>query len=384
MTWITENLSCARDLPPEEPEHAAQVSRTCPLAIDTLPPTSQSASMNLRDSLLAVLVTVIWGANFVVIDEGLSGFPPLLFVALRFLVVLCPAILLVPKPDLPLRTVLLIGGFMSLGQFGFLYVSLDAGMPAGLASLVLQMQVPATVLIAAAVLHEHPGARAAAGITLGAGGLAVVALGRSAQTPLIGLLLILCAAGCWATGNVLCRRAAVPSGLSLTVWSALAVPVPMVALSLLVDGPAAVGTALAQISLGNILSTLYTAVLASLFGYGVWNSLLARYAAARVVPFTLLVPVVGLVTAWLVQHEQPNPFETIGGLVLLVGVAVVAFRRPAPAGPDTAPDTGPDTGPDEHRLAPATAVCGPAAERAGEQPVRQPGEQPHAGPAPLG
>ncbi|MCD5312206.1 EamA family transporter [Kineosporia babensis] len=284
--------------------------------------------MTTRDSLLAVLVTVIWGLNFVVIDEGLAGFPPLLFVALRFVVVLIPAVFLLPRPDLPWRTLLLVGSFLSLGQFALLYASLHAGMPAGLASLVLQTQVVATVVIAAGVLHERPSVRAGIGVGMGAAGLAVVALGRSAETPLIGLTLCILAALSWATGNVLARRAAVKSGLSLTVWSAIVVPVPMVALSLIMDGPAAVGHALTHITLGNIASTLYTAVLASLVGYGIWNTLLAKYTAAQVVPFTLLVPVVGLISAALVQNEEPSFYELLGGLILLLGVAVVAIRWP--------------------------------------------------------
>ncbi|MCD5349539.1 EamA family transporter [Kineosporia mesophila] len=284
--------------------------------------------MTTRDSFLAVLVTVIWGMNFVVIDEGLAGFPPLLFVALRFVVVLLPALFLLPRPDVPWPTLLLVGTFLSLGQFTFLYLSLDAGMPAGLASLVLQAQVVGTVVIAAGVLGERPGLKALIGVMLGAIGLVVVAVGRSAETPLPGLALAVCAALSWSCGNVLSRRAAVKSGLAMTVWSAIVVPVPLALLSLLIDGPAEVGHALTHITLGNVMSTLYTAVLASLVGYGIWNTLLARYAAAQVVPFTLLVPVVGLITAWLVQHEQPGPFELLGGLVLLLGVAVTAIRRP--------------------------------------------------------
>ncbi|MDP9828669.1 EamA family transporter [Kineosporia succinea] len=293
--------------------------------------------MTTRDSLLAVLVTVIWGMNFVVIDEGLAGFPPLLFVALRFVVVLLPAVFLIPRPAVPWRTLLLVGTFLSLGQFAFLYTSLNAGMPAGLASLVLQTQVVATVVIAAGVLRERPSRKAAIGVGLGACGLAVVALGRSAETPLVGLALCVCGALSWASGNVLSRRAAVPSGLALTVWSAVVVPVPLFALSLLIDGPAEVGHALTHITLGNVASTVYTAVLASLVGYGIWNTLLAKYTAAQVVPFTLLVPVVGLITAWLVQHEQPGPFELLGGGILLVGVAVVALRRPGGPRPSDVP-----------------------------------------------
>ena len=100
------------------------------------------------------------------------------------------------------------------------------------------------------------------------------------------------------------------------------VPVPLVALSLVVDGPDAVSHALTHPSVPALLSTAYTAWLASLVGYGIWITLLARHPAAAVVPYAMLVPVVGLTTAWLVQGETPNGWETAGGGVLLLGVAV--------------------------------------------------------------
>jgi O-acetylserine/cysteine efflux transporter len=278
-----------------------------------------------RDVLLAVLVTVIWGVNFVVIDEGLDGMPPLVLVALRFVVVALPAVFLIPRPVVPWRTLVASAAFLSFGQFGLLYTSLAVGMPAGLASLVLQAQVILTVLIAAGWLRERPSRGQVAGIVVGAGGLAVVALGRSAETPLLGLLLCVAAALSWATGNVVTRRAGVASGLSMVVWSAVFVPVPMFALALAVDGPAEVGRSLAHLTLLNVVATFYTAYLASLVGYGVWNSLLARHPAASVVPFALLVPPVGMASAWLVQHERPGAAEIAGGLVLLAGVAVTVF-----------------------------------------------------------
>ena len=103
--------------------------------------------MSARDSLLAALVAVIWGLNFVVIDWGMHGVPPLLFAAIRFTAVVLPAVFLVPRPQVGWRPVVLVGVFMSMGQFGFLYASLHAGMPPGLAALVLQAQVIFTVLI---------------------------------------------------------------------------------------------------------------------------------------------------------------------------------------------------------------------------------------------
>ncbi|WP_110182121.1 EamA family transporter [Nocardioides solisilvae] len=284
--------------------------------------------MPLKDSLLATLVAVIWGVNFVVIDVGLSDdVPPLLFAALRFAVVAL-AVLIVARPRLPFGQVALVGLFMSVGQFGLLYTAMAMGMPAGLASLVLQAQVVLTILFAAVRLAERPTAGQVAGVLLGALGLSVVALGRSAATPLLALLVTVGAAASWACGNVVTRRLGSANGLALTVWSATVVPLPLIGLSLLLDGPAAVGHALTHLSGAAVASTAYTAVLASWVGYGIWNSLLARHRTSAVVPFTLLVPVLGMSSAALVLGEVPNRWEALGGLALLLGVATAALGLP--------------------------------------------------------
>ena len=100
----------------------------------------------------------------------------------------------------------------------------------------------------------------------------------------------------------------------------------MIGLSLLIDGPAAVGVTLAGLQLVTILSAIYTAVLGSLVGYGIWNWLLGMYPSSAVAPFTLLVPVVGMTTAWLILGEVPSPAEVAGGLLLLAGVAIAVLR----------------------------------------------------------
>ncbi len=299
-------------------------------------PLAEDGPVPLKDSLAAVAVMVIWGMNFVAIDRGLEGVPPLVFVAVRFAVVLL-ALPFVARPQAPLRRVLAVGVFMSLGQFGLLYTALAVGMPPGLASLVLQAQAVITVALAALVLGERPLRVQLAGVALGVVGLGVVALGRGGSVPAVAAVLCVLAAASWATGNVLVRRLEVPGGLGLTVWSALVVPVPLLALACLVDGPAVVGHALTHLSLVNWLSTAYTALLASLVGYGVWNRLLHRHPASEVAPFTLLVPPVGMLTAWLADGEVPTALALAGGAVLVVGVALVTlgprWRRRRPVAP---------------------------------------------------
>ncbi len=292
--------------------------------------------MNLRHSLLALLVAVLWGLNFVAIDLGLhtdSGdVPPLLFVAMRFVLVVFPLIFFIRRPDVSWKAIVGVGLFMSAGQFGLLYLAMALGMPAGLASLVLQAQVLLTVLLAAGFLGERPSRSQLLGVVLGVAGLAVVAVGRSAVAPLLPLIIVLGAALSWAAGNVIARQAKAASGLGLVVWSGAVVPLPLAGLSFLVDGPDAVLGTLANLQPVTIGSALYTAIFGSLVGYGIWNRLLARYPSSAVVPFTLLVPVVGMSAAWLILAVVPTPAELAGGVLLLGGVATAVLtggRRPS-------------------------------------------------------
>lgn len=281
--------------------------------------------MSLRHSMLAVLVMVLWGANFVVIDEGLSDVPPFLFLAMRFVFVALPLVFFVPRPKARWQIVVAVGASMSLGQFSLLYLGLHLGMPSGLASLVVQAQLIFTIVIATVVLREAPSRRQVVGAVIGTTGLFVVVVAHGATAPVVPVLVVLGGSLSWAIGNVVTRSAGVSSGFSLVVWSALVVPIPALGLSLLVDGSGEVGHALTHLSAVAILSTLYTAVGSSLIGYGIWNSLLARYPAGAVVPFVLLVPIVGIFTAWLVQDEVPTGLELVGGAVMLAGVGAAAI-----------------------------------------------------------
>ncbi|SOY52645.1 putativeE.coli eamA, predicted transporter; DUF6; putative permease (fragment) [Cupriavidus taiwanensis] len=133
--------------------------------------------MQARDRLLALAIICVWGVNFVVIKVGLAGVPPMLLGALRFLLVVFPAILFVPRPRVPWRLLLAYGATISLGQFAFLFYAMAVGMPAGLASLVLQSQAFFTLAIAALWLGEPVRWHNLAGMAVAAGGLALIGAG---------------------------------------------------------------------------------------------------------------------------------------------------------------------------------------------------------------
>lgn len=280
--------------------------------------------MTRRHIALAVAVAVVWGLNFIVIDEGLKLFPPLLFVTLRFMVVLFPAIFLVKRPRVPARYIIGVGAFSGAMQFGLLFVGLSLGMPPGLASLVVQLQVVFTIAIAALVLGERPHRRQLAGALLALAGVGLIASTRTgAVVPLAGLAFVVAGSAAWGIGNVITRIAKPDDAVSFLVWTSLVPPIPLLLLSLLVEGPARIATAGRSLTVSAVLALLYVAFLSTGFGYATWAFLLRRYPASTVSPFALVVPVVGLASAAVFVHEAPSLAEVAGAVVVIAGLAMV-------------------------------------------------------------
>lgn len=282
--------------------------------------------MHRRDRLLALLVAVCWGLNFPATALALQHFPPLLMVALRFALVAVPTVLLIPRPQVRLRW--LIGTGLGIGvlQFAFLYLGMAAGMPAGLASLVLQASAPFTVLLAGVFLAERITRRQVVGILLAVSGLAAIAVHRGESAALLPVVLTLAGGLGWAIGNVCSRKAAAPSPFHLTLWMSVVPPVPMLAVSLLVEGPQRIAYALSTVftlpALPAVLGLLYIVVIATLVGYGIWNTLLARYPSSSVAPFSMLVPIVGVLSSWVLFGERIDGVEALAGVAVVGGVLI--------------------------------------------------------------
>jgi O-acetylserine/cysteine efflux transporter len=291
----------------------------------------QADPMSPRDRLLALVVVVCWGVNFPMTALALDHFPPIFLVALRFALLAVPTLLFVPRPAIPWSRLLMVGVGLGILQFGFLYLGMAAGMPSGLASLVLQASAPATVVIAAIWLRERITRRQAIGIGVAVLALAVIAAHRSQVAALLPVVLTLCAAVGWGLGNVAVRRAAAPDPLRLTLWMSVVPPVPMLALSLVVEGPERIGDSLAGAftvaALPSVIGLLYVVLVATVLGYGLWTRLLAAYPSSTVAPFSMLVPVVGVFASWVAFDEVPDLVEVCAGVVVVAGV-LFASRPP--------------------------------------------------------
>ena len=301
--------------------------------------------MKPQHRALAVLVTIIWGVNFVVIDEGLRDVPPLLLTALRFLAC-APLVLLVPRPTAKLRFVIGYGVMLGVIKFGLLFTAMAHGMPAGLASLVLQLQALFSLALAALLLGERPTRAQAAGAGVATAGMALLATGGTGGPVAVGgLIMTVGAAAAWGLANVMIRASGETRPLSMLAWSSLVPPLPLIGLSAIVDGPHDVVHSISHLTLRAFLAIGYVAYISTLVGFGLWNRLIGLYSVSRVAPFSLLVPIFGLTAAWLALDE-PLTWRLAGCTVLvLAGLAMVVRKRSAGGSPARGPARGGARGP---------------------------------------
>lgn len=280
--------------------------------------------MTPRDILAAISVAVVWGLVFIAVKIGVGETSPLMLSALRFLFASLPGVFFLAPPRAAVWKVVLYGLLIGVGQFGLLFIAIGEGFPVGLASLVVQSQVYFTIALAWALLGERPHRAQTIGALIAFAGMTVIGWDRFAGASIGPFLLVVLAALCWGAGNVAAKTAGQIDALALTVWSSLAAPLPLVALSLVFDGPGPL-LALAHPGWRLTVSVAALAYAGTLFGFGLWARLLARYSAATVAPFALLVPVVGMAAGFLLFAEPLRPLEWVGALLVMAGLALAVL-----------------------------------------------------------
>ncbi|MBU1175616.1 MAG: EamA family transporter [Alphaproteobacteria bacterium] len=283
--------------------------------------------MPLRHILLALLVVAIWGVNFTVMKMSVTALPPILAAALRFLFAAFPAVLFVPMPKVNWSRIVLFGLFFGFGLYAFLNFALFAGMGAGLSSVVLQVQAFFTMALAFFLLGERPRPIQIVGAVIAFSGILVIALERLEGSGLVSLALVVAAAMCWGVANIVSKRTRGADPMALTVWGAVVAMVPLFLLSFAVEGietgwHAVLGADL--FTWGIIAFLAYPATLLSL---GIWNWLLRQHPASTVAPFSLLVPVTGPLSGWLMLGETVSGVELAGALLVVAGLVFPLLRR---------------------------------------------------------
>ncbi len=281
-----------------------------------------------RDLALILVVVALLGFSFVPIKIGLREVPPFALAAMRFFFAAVPLVFFIRRPRMPISVIVAYGLAIGVFQFGLLFLGMKLGMPAGLSSIVIQVQVFFTIGLGVAFLGDRlHGENVAGGLvaTLGVIVLAIYKIQGGAKSTFIGLVLVLIASFAWAVGNIVAKRAArehQADMFALVVWSSLVPALTLAALSYAFEGGPVMLHAVASASALTWGCAVFLAYVATLFGFGSWARLLHRYPTALVSPFALLIPVSGLASGALFLGESLAPMQAIGVTLVLAGLIV--------------------------------------------------------------
>lgn len=281
--------------------------------------------LSLRDLCLALLVVLTWGLNFVMIKWGVEEVPPLLLTAMRYLCAALPMVFFVKRPQVRLGTLVTYGLAIGFAQFGLLFSAIKLGLPAGLASLIIQTQAFFTFGLAMLFLGERLGRWQVIGASVAIIGIGVIAIERFELTSLVPLLMVIAAAFFWGLGNIASKRAGQIDMLSFVVWGSLVPILPLLGLSLVFEGSDAIGAALGHLSLRTVGVVVFNGYAATLLGFGLWSYLLKHYPAGVIAPFSLLVPVFGIGFAMLLTGEIITELEIVGSALVFAGLVINVF-----------------------------------------------------------
>jgi O-acetylserine/cysteine efflux transporter len=285
------------------------------------------------DLAAIALVVIVWGLNFVAMKVGLAYFTPFQLGVGRFVFAFLPVALVIRPPGVRLRWPIAFGLAQGVGQFGFLFVALQVGMTAALASVLMQTQVFFTAAFGVVLLGERIDAPLKAGIAIAAAGLACfganvwLAQGGGGVT-WAGLALNLASAAMWAASNIVVRKAQQDgrsfNPLAFVVWSSGVAIVPFAALSWWFD-PASAQANWSHAPWQGWAALAVLGWVATTLAYGLWTGLLKRFPASRVAPFSLAVPLVGMAAGIFLLHEAVAPLQWVGAVLVLAALGCVLF-----------------------------------------------------------
>ncbi len=282
---------------------------------------------------LMLLCQFLWGVNFVAAKIGLQHFQPLFFVALRFSLV---ALLLLPFVGIPKRKLLqLIPLSMTMGvmHFGLIFTGMRY-LDAATSSIAVQLQVPFAAILAAFFFKETLGWRRITGMIVAFAGVVLIAGEPRFIGNLWPLLSVVGAALVWATANVQVKALGDEfDAVQLNGYIAIFAAPQLLVVSYLLEGNQ--WPTVLDVHWMGWAALLFQSVVVAIFSYWIWYNMMRRYPVNQVMPFTLLLPMIGVYSGHLFLDEAVTWQMLLGGLATLAGVAIVVIRRPAVVAPST-------------------------------------------------
>lgn len=282
--------------------------------------------MSFKDFLIALVITFIWGTNFVVIHYGLLFFPPFLFAALRFIFTFLPWCFIFKKPDVKWRYLILSGLFLGVGQFGLLYWAIQGHIAPGIASLLVQSQIFFSILLSFLIFKEKPLTSQFIALSICAFGFILIAISSanmaSSNITLFGLILSLLTALSWGCSNMVARKIGKVNMMNFMVWGGLFASIPLCVISLLTEGWDTILFSLKTANTVAWISVLWQSIGNTLLGFGVWFWLIKKYNTATIAPLSLLVPIFGMLSSFILLNETLTLIEMLAACMIMIGLSM--------------------------------------------------------------
>jgi drug/metabolite transporter (DMT)-like permease len=273
-------------------------------------------------------MALLWGYNWVVMKVAMRYCGPLDFAALRggFGVLVLFAVLIALRVPLKPRHVgmtIALGFFQTTGFVGLISWSLTAG--AAGKSAVLAYTMPFWMIAFGwPFLDERLRGWQWPAVGLALAGLVLVLEPWNGGATLTSSVLALAAGASWGVSVIIFKKIPVESRddlLSLTTWQMFYGVVPLVAAALIVPERPIDWTGTFEVALVfNIVGGMATATL-------LWLYILQRLPATISSLSSLVVPIVGVLAAWLQLGERPSAAEGAGMALILAGLALLALPQ---------------------------------------------------------
>ncbi|MEM5500794.1 EamA family transporter [Ahrensia kielensis] len=276
---------------------------------------------------LAILVAAIYGTAFVAIQYAVLEIPPLMATGYRYVFTALPLIFFIRKPNVAWLHLAAYGIMQAVVMFGIIFTAIRMGMPPGLASMVVQLQVFFTVFFAFALMGEKPTPKQILGAAIAIFGVGIIGWGLGASAPLVPFFMTIASAAAWGIANIISKKAKPNSMLGYVVWSGAFAPLPLFALSSLIEGTNFGILPIWPPSPIVIASILYLAYPTTVLAFTAWVFLLQKHSAAAVTPFALLIPIFGMGSTAIMFGEPLSAITLLGAALVFIGLAVAVIRR---------------------------------------------------------
>ncbi|ENN2744581.1 EamA family transporter [Salmonella enterica] len=275
------------------------------------------------DLFVGFLVTVLWGANFAVIELGLRDLDPFILTFLRFTFCAFPLVFFIKKPEgISLISIALYGVFFGVGLWWVVNFAMFNGLSAGLSSVFLQFSAFFTIVLSCFFLGEKINKIHISGIVTAFVGLIMIIHFSEESSTIKGVFFVIIAAMSWAVCNIIVKLTRPADMIAFIVWSSLFSAPAVLIMTVYVKGWGGVLSIPDDITVGSSFSVLFQAYITTVVGYMIWNNLMKKYPATEVAPLSLFVPVSGVITSYLFLDERLSVQQLISVIVVITGIFI--------------------------------------------------------------